>query len=120
MVPIRKKSGEIGICIDFRNLNHASNIDNYLVPPMEQLLQLVSGSRLFSLLDGLLGYNQVLVVEPDQLKTTFQTKWGTYAYIQIPFGLKNVGATFQRLMDIYFKGLIGENVVVYLEDLRVY
>jgi hypothetical protein len=52
MVPIRKKSGEIRICIDFWNLNRASDKDNYPVPPMEQILQLISGSEMFSLLDG--------------------------------------------------------------------
>jgi hypothetical protein len=56
---------------------------------MEQILQLVSGSEMFSLLDGFSGYNQVLVAELDRLKTTFRTKWGTYAYRRIPFGLVN-------------------------------
>jgi hypothetical protein len=95
-VPMRKNLGEIRICIDFRNMNHASDKDNYLVPPMEKILQLISGSQLFYLLDGFLGYNQVLVEELDRLKTTFRTKWGTYAYKRMPFGLMNAGATFQR------------------------
>jgi hypothetical protein len=71
LVPVRKKSGEIRLCVDFRNLNRASEKDNYPVPPMEQLLQTVSGSEIFSLLDGFSGYNQVLVSEEDRLKTTF-------------------------------------------------
>jgi hypothetical protein len=71
LVPVRKKSGEIRLCVDFRNLNRASEKDNYPVPPMEQLLQTVSGSNIFSLLDGFSGYNQVLVSEEDRLKTTF-------------------------------------------------
>ena len=54
--------------MDFRNLNRASDKDNYPVPPMEQLLQMVSGSELFSLLDGFSGYNQVLVAEEDRLR----------------------------------------------------
>ena len=56
--------------MDFRNLNRASDKDNYPVPPMEQILQIVSGSELFSLLDGFSGYNQVLVAEEDRLKMT--------------------------------------------------
>ena len=120
MVPVRKKSGEIRLCVDFRNLNRASNKDNYLVPPMEQLLQMVSGSELFSLLDGFLGYNQVLVAEEDRLKTTFRTKWGTFAYRRMPFGLINAGATFQRAMDIAFRGLIGRSVVIYLDDITIF
>ena len=112
LVAIRNKSREIRLCVDFRNLNHASDKDNYLVPPMEQILQMVSGSELFSLLDGFSGYNQVLVAEEDRLKNTFRTKWGTFSYRRIPFGLINAGATFQRAMDIAFHGLIGRSVVV--------
>jgi hypothetical protein len=77
---------------------------------MEQILQLISGSEMFSLLDGFSGYNQVLVAELDRLKTTFRMKWGTYAYHRIPFGLINIGDTFQREMDIDFKGLINHRL----------
>jgi hypothetical protein len=59
LVPVRKKSGEIHV--DFKNLNGASKKDNYPIPPMEKLLKTMSGSDIFSLLDGFLGYNQVLV-----------------------------------------------------------
>jgi hypothetical protein len=76
LVPVRKKNGEIWLCVDFRNLNKASDKDNYPVPPMEQILQQVSGSKRLSLLDGFSGYNQVLMSPPDQLKTTFRTPWG--------------------------------------------
>jgi hypothetical protein len=69
---VKKKSGEICLCVDFKNLNRASEKDNYPVPPMEQLLQTISGSEMFSLLDGFSGYNQVLVSEEDRLKTTFR------------------------------------------------
>ena len=71
LVPLRKKSGEIRLCVDFQNLNRASDKDNYPVPPMERILHMVSGLELFSLLDGFSGYNQVLVVKQDRLKTTF-------------------------------------------------
>jgi hypothetical protein len=87
---------------------------------MEQILQSVAGSELMSFLDGFSGYNQILVHPDDRLKTTFRTKWGTYAYQKMPFGLINVGATFQRAMDIAFKGLINRSVVVYLDDITVF
>ena len=117
---MRKKSGEIRLCVDFRNLNRASDKGNYPVPPMEELLQMVSGSELFSLLDGFSGYNQVLVAEEDRLKTTFRTRWGTFAYIRMPFGLINARAMFQRAMDIAFHGLIGRSAVVYLDDITIF
>jgi len=119
MVPVRKKNGDIMICIDFRNLNKASQKDNFPLPTMEQILHSVAGSELMSFLDGFSRYNQVLVHPDDRLKTTFRMKWGTYAYQKMPFGLINVGATFQRVMDIAFKGLINKTVVVYLDDISV-
>ena len=71
LVPVRKKSGDIRICIDFSNLNRASLKDNYPIPAMEQILQSVSGSTMLSLLDRFPGYNQVLVLKEYHLKTTF-------------------------------------------------
>ena len=120
LVPVRKKNGEIRLCVDFRNLNKASDKDNYPVPPMEQILQQVSGSERLSLLDGFSGYNQVLMSPSDQLKTTFRTPWGTYAYRKMPFGLINAGATFQRAMDIAFVGEQDKFLVVYLDDITVF
>ena len=120
LVPVRKKNGEIMICVDFRNLNKASKKDNYYVPPMENILQKVDGCNMFSLLDGFLGYNQVLVSPDDQLKIAFQTPWETFVYRRMPFKLINAGDTFQRAMDIDFRGLIHNFVVVYLDDVTIY
>jgi hypothetical protein len=120
LVPVQKKNGEIRLCVDFQNLNRASDKDNYPIPPMEQILQQVSSSERLSLLDGFSGYNQVLMSLLDQLKTTFRTLWRTYAYCKMPFGLINAGATFQRAMDISFRGLINHSIVVYLDDVTIY
>ena len=87
---------------------------------MEKILQKVAGSEMFSLLDGFSGYNQVLVVPDDQLKTVFRNPWGTFSYRRMVFGIINIGATFQRTMDIYFRGLIHNFVVVYLDDVTIY
>ena len=73
-----------------------------------------------SFLDGFSGYNQIMVHPYDRLNTTFRTKWGTYAYQKMPFGLINAGATFQRTMDIAFRGLINSSVVIYLDEITVY
>ena len=62
----------------------------------------------------------MLMSNGDQCKTTFNTKWGTYTYRKIPFGLINAGATFQKAMDIAFKGLINKTVVVYVDDITVF
>lgn len=120
LVPVRKKNGEIRLCVDFRDLNQASLKDHHPLPSMEQILSKVSGSRRFSFLDGFSGYNQVLVKESDRYKTSFTTKWGTYSYCKMPFGLTNAGTTFQKAMEMAFKKLIDKFVLVYLDDIIVY
>ncbi|KAH9331956.1 hypothetical protein KI387_004064, partial [Taxus chinensis] len=99
------------------DLNRAFLKDHYPLPSMEKILQVVASSERFSLLDDYSGYNQIMVKEEDQFKTAFTTKWGTYAYRKMPFGLSNAGATFQRAMDMAFKGLINNVVLIYLDDI---
>jgi hypothetical protein len=100
LVSVRKKNGEMRLCIDFKNLNKCSRKDNYPLPKMEHILQKVSGSKLMSFIDGFSGYNQIVVHPKDKEKTAFMTPWGTFMYENIPFGLMNAGVTFQRVMDI--------------------
>jgi len=99
---------------------HTSEKVNYPVLSMEKILQTVLTSELFSLLYGYSKYNQVLLSEPDKLKTKFHTQWGTFTFKRIPFGLINVGATFQRAMDITYWGLIGHSIVVHIDDVIVF
>jgi hypothetical protein len=75
LVPTRKKTGEIRLCIDFRNLNKVSLKDNYPLHKMDHILQKVVGASRISLLDGFSDYNQVLVHLDDHEKTTFTTPW---------------------------------------------
>jgi hypothetical protein len=120
LVPVRKKSGEIRLCVDFRNLNMVSLKDYYPIPKMDHILQKVVGSQRMPMLDGFLGYNQILVHLVDQEKTTFTTPWGTFMYAKMPFWLMNTGATFQRAMDIDFDEEYDRFVVIYLDDITIY
>jgi ribonuclease HI len=120
LVLVRKKSGEIGLCVDFRNLNRSSKKDNYPLPNMEHILQRVTGAFRISMIDGFSGYNQISVMPEDREKTTFTTPWGTFMYAKMPFGLMNAGATFQRAMDIAFIGEKDQFVVIYLDDITVF
>jgi hypothetical protein len=105
LVPVRKKNGEIRLCVDFRNLNRSSKKDNYPLHKMEHILQKVTGATRMSMVDGFSGYNQVSVFLEDREKKTFTTPWGTFTYAKMSFGLMNVGETFglacNRLSSVY-------------------
>ena len=96
IVPIPKKDRRIRLCVDFHNLNKVSPKDNFSLPYINVLVDGTLGYELLSLIDGLIGYNQILVALKDREKTTFITHWGTYFYRVMPFVLKNVGDTYQR------------------------
>ena len=70
-------------------------------------------------MDAFFGYNQILMDEEDQEKTSFITSQGLYFYKVMPFGLKNAGATCQRLVNRIFSHQIGRNVEVYVDDMLV-
>jgi hypothetical protein len=120
LVPVRKATGYIRLCVDFRALNRASIKDHFPLPNMEMILQQVAGSQMMSLLNGFSGYNQIKVKGEDKYKTTFITRWGTLTYERMPFGLSNAGATFQRAMQINFDDLICKIIQIYLDELTMY
>jgi hypothetical protein len=120
LVPVRKKSGKIRLCVDFWNLNRVSLKDNYPLPNMDYILQKVVGSQKLSMLDGFFGYNQIIVHPGDQEKTTFTTPWGTFMYAKMPFGLMNAGDTFQRAIDISFADEKDKFIVIYLDDMNLF
>lgn len=118
LVPVRKKNGEIRLCVDFINLNRGSLKDNYPLPKMDHVMHKITRSFKMLMLDGFSQYNQVVLDKEAQKKTAFTTPWGTFMYARMPFGLMNVGATFQRVMDISFVG--DKFVVIYLDDITIF
>ena len=107
------------MCIDFTDLNQACQKDSLLLPKIDQLVDSTTGHKLLSLMDTFSRYNQILMDEEDQEKTSFVTSQGLYCYKVMPFGLKNIGATYQRLVNRMFSHQIGRNVEVYVDDMLV-
>jgi len=94
--------------------------ENYPLPKMDHVLQKLLGATRISMMDGFLGYNQVAMHTDDMENTAFTTPWGTFTYQKMPFGLINVGATFQRAMDIEFVGEKDKFIVIFLDDMTVF
>ncbi|KAL0462137.1 UNVERIFIED_CONTAM: hypothetical protein Slati_0101300 [Sesamum latifolium] len=107
------------MCIDFRDLNKACPKDFYQLPRIDQLVDSTSGCVLLSMMDASQGYHQIMLAPEDWKKVSFITSEGTFCYVAMPFGLKNTGATYQRLVDKIFHPQIGRNVEVYVDDMLV-
>jgi hypothetical protein len=120
LVLVRNKSGEIRLCVDFKNLNKFSLKYNYPLPKMDHIMQKLVGVNMISMTDGFSGYNQLAMHLDEREKTSFTTPCGTFMYEKIPFGLINAGETFQRDMDIAFVGERDKFIFIYLDDMTIF
>lgn len=117
-IPFTKKQGTIRVCVNYRDLNQAFPKDNYPTPFIDQIIDDCVGCEVFSFMDGFSSYNQIEILLADQHKMTFICPWGTFACCKLPFGLKNVGASFQWAMSYAFHD-IKHIVQSYLDNLPV-
>ncbi|GKU87474.1 hypothetical protein SLEP1_g1867 [Rubroshorea leprosula] len=99
-VLIKKPNGKWRMCIDFTNLNDACPKDPHPLPNVEKLVKRAAGHERMSFLDASSGYHQVQLLLDDQEKTAFYAGDAIYCYVMMPFGLKNAGATYQKLDHI--------------------
>ena len=119
VVMVEKPSGKWRICVDFTDLNKACPKDSYPLPRVNVLVDSTARHQLLSFMDFFSGYNQIRMHEDNQEKTSFVTSQGLFCYRVMPFGLKNAGATYQRLMNKMFANQIGRNVQIYINDMLV-
>jgi len=118
-VLVDKRQGNLRVCMDFRDLNKAYPKDNFPTPFIDKILDVCAGSKFFSFMDSFSGYNQIQIKPEDQHKTAFICPWGNFSYNKMPFGLKNVGATFQWAMSFAFHDIM-RIIQVYLDDLTAH
>ncbi|KAL0307470.1 UNVERIFIED_CONTAM: hypothetical protein Sangu_3029100 [Sesamum angustifolium] len=114
--------------IDPNMITHHLNIDPdvnkcpkdfYPLSRIDQLVDSTSECELLSMMDAFQGYHQIMLSPEDRKKVSFITFAGTFCYVAMPFGLKNVGATYQYLVDKIFRPQIRRNVEVYVDDMLV-
>ncbi|XP_016192778.1 uncharacterized protein LOC107633688 [Arachis ipaensis] len=117
VVMVKKNNGKWRMCVDFTDLNKACPKDAYPLPCIDTLVDNSCGYDTLSFMDAYAGYNQILMHPSDQEKIAFITEYGNYCYNVMPFGLKNAGATYQRLMNRIFEHQIGRNIEVYVDDM---
>ena len=88
--------------MDFTDLNKACPKDSYPLPHIDQLVDSTISHQLLNLMDAFSGYNQIKMDEANQEKTSFITSQGLFCYKVMPFGLKNAGTTYQKLVNYMF------------------
>ena len=114
VVMVKKSNGKWQMCVDYTDLNKACPKDSYPLPSIDGLVDTTFGFRFLSFLDAYSGYNQIPMHPLDGEKTTLITQMRNYYYREILFGLKNIGATYQRLMNKIFAEHIGVLIKVYI------
>ena len=120
IVLVRKKTGDIRICVDYRALNKKTIKDAFPLPKIEECIESLAGAKYFCSLDLTQGYLQVKINEEDTHKTAFRALGSLYEYSRLPFGLCNSPATFSRLMHRCFGDDFQEGIIFYLDDILVY
>jgi hypothetical protein len=117
---VGKKDGKLCPVVDYRKLNSFTVPDRYPLPLIQELVDKVRNTRIFSKVDVRAGYNNIRVKEGDEHKTAFKTNMGLYENMVMPFGLKNAPAVFQRFMNTKFTDLTATGkVIIYMDDILI-
>ena len=117
---IKKKDGSLRLAVDYRGLNRITKKDRYPLPLIPDLLDRLRSAKTFTKIDLRGAYNLVRIAEGDEWKTAFRTRFGSYEFLVMHYGLTNAPASFQRFMNDIFKDLLDVCVVVYLDDILIY
>jgi hypothetical protein len=119
-VIVPKKNKDVQrVCVDYTSLNKHCPKDPFPLPRIDQIIHSIVGCARLSFLDAYSGYNQIKLKKEDEEKIAFITPYGVFCYQVMSFGLKNVGATYQRMMQNCLRSQIGQNIQVYIDDVVI-
>ncbi|GFT04982.1 retrovirus-related Pol polyprotein from transposon 297 [Trichonephila clavipes] len=117
---VRKKDGSPRVCIDFRKLNRVLVKDHYPLPLIEDILDKLQDTRVFSTIDLRNGFFHVPVNKQSRPYTSFVTQNGQFQFLKMPFGLSTCPSTFQRFINTVFRDLVVQGIVLpYMDDIVI-
>ncbi|SAL96256.1 hypothetical protein [Absidia glauca] len=117
---VKKKDGSLRLCVDYRGLNKITIKNRYPLPLINEMIDRLSSSSIFTKLDIRNAYHRVRIAKGDEWKTAFRTRYGHFEYLVMPFGLTNAPASFQALINNVLREFLDICVVVYLDDILVF
>jgi hypothetical protein len=116
---LKKNNNEWRMCVDYTDFNKYCTKDPFALPRIDQVIDSTASFVLLCFLDCYSGYHQITFKKEDQIKTAFITPFGAYAYTTMSFGLKNVGATYQRAIHLYLVDQLHRNIEAYLDNMVI-
>ncbi|MBW0480214.1 hypothetical protein O181_019929 [Austropuccinia psidii MF-1] len=116
----KKKYCVLCLCVDYHKLNAVTRKNRYSAPPMNQLLTIFNGSTIFSNIDMLYAYNLLRIKQGDDYLASFRTKYCSYEYLVIPFGLTNAPDSLQNLVNDIFSTFRKSLFIIYLDDIMAF
>ena len=117
---VPKSDGSMRLCVDYRGLNRVTVKNRYPLPLISEILDRLSGAKVFSKLDLRDAYHRIRIRSGDEWKTAFKTRYGHFEYLVMPFGLANAPATFQSHIHRALAGYVDVICIVYLDDILIY
>jgi hypothetical protein len=117
---VHKKDGGLCLCVDYQGLNKITKKDCYPLPLISDLLDMPRKAQLYTKIDLRHTYHLVCITEGDEWKTTFHTRYSSFEWVVMPFGLSNAPAAFQHYMNEIFVDVLNVCVIMYLDDILIY
>jgi len=119
-VLVKNKDGSSRLCVDYRQLNKMTIKNKYPLPRIDDLMDQLHGSSVFSKIYLRSGYHQILVKAEDVQKTAFRSRYGHYEYVVMSFGVTNAPAMFMDYMNRIFRPFLDKFVVVFIDYILIY
>ena len=117
---VKKPSAGLRFCVDYRQLNEISRKDSYPIPHIDETLRTIAATKYISKMNVIFAFHRIRVKDGDEWKTAFNTRFGLYEWLIIPFGLTGALTTFQRYINWVLHDELDICCSTYIDDVVIY